>query len=1260
MALLKSGNFIGTVGSKDTSRYQMHMDWEQHSISGNYTQTKVIAKMYFWSLYEWHSTVFADNSHITINGNLARPSADVGVSGSGERLVMTHEVIVSHSTATNISISGRCDIHKSYDTPYWYGVEGSSTISLAAPPAKPVPAAPTNVKPTSGNYESGQAVTISWGKSTISSGSVTYHRVFVNGVNIANVSGSTTSYVWNIPSADTVGTKYTASVDALSNLSVASSKTSATGSFYKIASTPTTPTNIKPNSGQYAYDIVLEWAPSTVNNSTVTKYNVYINNSLVGSTATSSLSWSVPDNDPTGTSYVVSIEAIGASGKTSSRGYATGAFYKAETNSAPNIPILSIQNPIIQNKYIAESTLDAQLSEVTDPDGDTVRYALYGEYLEPGSNEWVSLGDTNKCILWSTSYRNVSINVKKHIRGTQYRVWGCATDDKTSSSNTSTISNIYRNKEPNRISSISPNGHTFYDDSIEITWTDTLDPDEQTVKYKIELIKNSSNMGIVRNYSASTTFSYDVPSTDTIGTTYQFKITPNDGMTDGTSTISPIYVKGDSTPTKPTNIKPNSGFYKYSVNINWDNSKDPEGESVTYNVYINSSKINNSPILNNYTTWNIPNVDFYGKSYLIGVEAIDVSQESSGIEYATSPFYKADMLNKPINIFAQDVNVIEVLGEKKYFSSISLKYWYENSNISLLYNLQCALVDSLDNKTIEELLWEDIAIGTNLKEWNYDIKKYNDDSKIIFRVKAIDGYGDCTGWGYSNFCKVYSQKQEDNCTITYPVENSTVYTKRPYFCINCQNQISSNNWVCLTINNKVFDKLFLNEKGKLILKCPIDLTIGENEVKICQKNQANTSTTYSSIEHVIKIKHKECSLQFNKYAESEKFSNIFSMLKDFSTAYGIPSDFPYLTPGKTQISYFNTLGKMRKTINDVSNKINNLYDPIRNVCYSWKKYKIKNSIPIIIGFKNPKLISTSETAYEGISGYTDYYFDEERAFVLSGEYKTITGSIADTVTTIYKAVSSTNGINFQIAEISLKTSPTSLQENIRISPRLNSSYVYKLYTCDFVYGGSSDVVKEYVETVYSSSPDFYPSSGEQNQFYYEKIDTIYSWKKYKTYSEKIYKMNNLDFSNERIIKKADYEGRSSYNFDEKNGWTLSGKTTTLKTSTVAGTIFKAQENLKLIEISKKGNSEETLERTWSCYAEDSIPIKGEYIETVSSTNPSLYPIDGVGSDGYWYISNDTYSGNSSQRIKLEWKSSGPRTVIKKELLEEAVEKIKNF
>lgn len=174
-SILKSGSFRGSSGAPESAKpgqFRMVMYWEQTSITGSTTKTKLSATMWFYHKWEWYSSVLANGkTYLKIGTDKKTLAATANVGGAGgEYLVMGHSIEIPSST-TSITIYGRCDIGSSYDLPTWYGVEGASTISLGSsttpvtPPPVAKPGAPTSIS-VSGKYEPGQKVSVSWSGAT--------------------------------------------------------------------------------------------------------------------------------------------------------------------------------------------------------------------------------------------------------------------------------------------------------------------------------------------------------------------------------------------------------------------------------------------------------------------------------------------------------------------------------------------------------------------------------------------------------------------------------------------------------------------------------------------------------------------------------------------------------------------------------------------------------------------------------------------------------------------------------------------------------------------------------------------------------------------------------------------------------------------------------------------------------------------------------------------------------------------------------------
>ena len=82
--------------------------------------------------------------------------------------------------------------------------------------------------------------------------------------------------------------------------------------------------------------------------------------------------------------------------------------YITPPNQAPPIPTLSVNATKYNGNHITDAYFNVSLSQVSDPNGDTVRYIIYCDKKLPGSNSWISNGDSNHCVLWDTNKRHSS------------------------------------------------------------------------------------------------------------------------------------------------------------------------------------------------------------------------------------------------------------------------------------------------------------------------------------------------------------------------------------------------------------------------------------------------------------------------------------------------------------------------------------------------------------------------------------------------------------------------------------------------------------------------------------------------------------------------------------------------------------------------------------------------------------------------------------------------------------------------------------
>lgn len=506
----------------------------------------------------------------------------------------------------------------------------------------------------------------------------------------------------------------------------------------------------------------------------------------------------------------------------------------ATTNTPPPMPNISCSNKVVGGKYLGESTMDVSLSKVSDPQGDPVTYAIYAEYMPPGGTTWLNAGDANKCILCSSN-NSVSKNITGYARGTRFRVWGKAVDSHGASSGTTGyISNIYRNKTPNKVPAILPSSGIFNND-FTISWHNPGDSDGNIPTFNLWLSKNGGAYSQVLTSSSSTSYTQRI-SGDPEGTTYVYRIASTDGLTESAYTYSATYRK-NTKPTTPTMIFPNSGFYLGNVSLSWNASTDPDGKGIKhYNVYINNNKIGNTA--NNYFTWRIPDGDVPETAYTVSIEAVDNDGKSSDKGYASGKFYKAKPPTPP-----SWINPTEIYHE----DYIDLTWENVSSNgAGVTYNLDY----KIDNGS-----W--IRLSSSLKQpiYKHDIRSISRGSRINYRIICANSFGQTSE--YKESISYYRNRIPNTPTITYPLNNSVIYDINPRIAINIlkepdgQKQVIYVEHNSKTYNSIDHKSMFSKQDGsfsgttKIIFTAP-DLNYGENAITIYTNDGLINSSKYTS------------------------------------------------------------------------------------------------------------------------------------------------------------------------------------------------------------------------------------------------------------------------------------------------------------------------------------------------------------------------------------------------------------------------------
>ena len=492
----------------------------------------------------------------------------------------------------------------------------------------------------------------------------------------------------------------------------------------------------------------------------------------------------------------------------------------ATTNTPPPKPSISCTNQVVNGNYLGENTIDITLSRVKDPQGDPVTYVIYAEYLPPGGGTWLNAGDANKCILYSSN-NSVSKDITGYARGTRFRVWGLAKDSHGASAGTTGyISNIYRNRTPNRVSEIRPSSGIFNND-FTISWSNPGDPDGNTPTFNLWLSKNGGAYSKILSNSSATSYTQSIGS-DPEGTTYTYSIATTDGLTESPYIYSATYRK-NTRPTTPAMIFPNSGFYLGNVSLSWNASTDPDGRGIKhYNVYINNVYIGSTT--NTNYTWYIPDGDAPESAYRVSIVAVDVDDKASDVGYASGHFYKAKPPTPPSWISP---------AETYHESHINLNWENVSSNgAGVTYNLDYKINDGG---------WARLASSIRSPNYRHDIRSITRGSKINYRVMCANSFGQTSA--YKESMSYYRNRIPNAPVIDYPLNNSVIYNINPKIAINIlrepDNQGQTIYIECngTTYNSKDHKSMFSKQDGlfsgntKIIFFAP-NLNYGDNVISV--------------------------------------------------------------------------------------------------------------------------------------------------------------------------------------------------------------------------------------------------------------------------------------------------------------------------------------------------------------------------------------------------------------------------------------------
>ncbi|NMC04064.1 MAG: hypothetical protein GYA24_02570, partial [Candidatus Lokiarchaeota archaeon] len=317
--------------------------------------------------------------------------------------------------------------------------------------------------------------------------------------------------------------------------------------------------------------------------------------------------------------------------------------FDGTTYGTPINGTIEIQNaaPLISNASISPgtayetSTLAASASGWSDADGDAPQYTY--RWFRNGT---VIPGQTGSTLTGSSFNKGDSIVVEI----TPF-------DGTTSGTPRNSTAVSILNSAPQAPTSLTPRATT--DLTPFISWTGFSDPDGDTLQHYLRIV-NASNPGqVILGWSLLGTPSYQVIVPLTLHSSYLVQVACWDGTIN--STIFQDFLNTTNTapywPLPANHVAPNSTTNTRPV-ITWDAAIDPDNQTVTYEIIINSTLtgFNVTSWCNTGTTTSfMPSIDLAVGNYTIQIRAND------GIEYS---------------IFL--VEPLEILNTAPTFASVSL------------------------------------------------------------------------------------------------------------------------------------------------------------------------------------------------------------------------------------------------------------------------------------------------------------------------------------------------------------------------------------------------------------------------------------------------------------------------------------------------------------------------------------------------------------------------------------------------------------
>jgi chitodextrinase len=433
-------------------------------------------------------------------------------------------------------------------TTYNYTVTALDNEGLESGPSAPAqattldgtpPTTPANLSATATGTTS---IGLSWSASADPETGVSGYRVFRDGSQIAQTTGTTYEDTGLSPA-----TTYDYRVRAVNGEGLVSSASNEASATTEDATGPTVPQNLSATAASTSR-IDLTWSASSDPESGIAEYRIYRDGSRIGQT--SQLSYSDTGLSPA-TEYEYRIRAVNGQGLTS--GLSSPATATTLDATPPTTPQNLVATPV------GTERIDLAWSASQDPETGIAQYRVFRDGSEVGTTTQTVYQDDGLSPATQYDYFVVAVNGD-----------GLSSDPSATASATTFDGTGPTTPTGLVASAAGP-------DRIDLSWSPAEDPETGIAEYRV--FRDGAEVG------STTETLYQDTGLDP-ATTYEYAVSAvnGEGLQGGLSEPATATTKDGSGPTAPTNLGAEA-VSQTRIDLTWTASEDPESGVETYNVF---------------------------------------------------------------------------------------------------------------------------------------------------------------------------------------------------------------------------------------------------------------------------------------------------------------------------------------------------------------------------------------------------------------------------------------------------------------------------------------------------------------------------------------------------------------------------------------------------------------------------------------------------------------------------------------------------